>query len=132
FFMYRGPLTQDFLAKQTQSCQLNGWQNLLFVQNFFHTDVSWPVGSASSSKGISSVPPQGLPSTWIFCVELQLMLFTSPLLFLYRHSHGRSLARANFWLALPLLVLAGFVYNFVQVYVNKLPPAYYWTLPDKE
>lgn len=38
-FLVRGPLTQDFLPKQTQSCQANGWINLLFVQNYYNTDV---------------------------------------------------------------------------------------------
>lgn len=40
FIMTRGPLTQDFIGKQIQVCQTDGWWNLFFLQNFFETKVN--------------------------------------------------------------------------------------------
>lgn len=73
-----------------------------------------------------------MPYTWIFCVEFQLMLLVTPFLIVYRKGKENKLARNVFWFGLPILLMIGLVYNFTQVYMNRLPPIYYWTLPDQQ
>ena len=73
-----------------------------------------------------------MPYTWIFCFEFQLMLLVTPFLIVYRKGKENKLARNVFWFGLPILLMIGLVYNFTQVYMNRLPPIYYWTLPDQQ
>ena len=61
-------------------------------------------------------------------MELQLAgLFTIILGFV---ASLRDKSRSLSWLLLAAIAGIGFVCNFVQVYTNKLPPTWYWTLPD--
>lgn len=60
------------------------------------------------------------------------MLLVTPFLIVYRKGKENKLARNVFWFGLPILLMIGLVYNFTQVYMNRLPPIYYWTLPDQQ
>lgn len=137
------PIWRNFIEDQSIVCKSNGYLNLIFLQNFISYDKIC------------------LPHTWLFCVELQLIVLTIPLLLLFKKSFLKtedsiiinlnlieneekklnrkiSLLRFSFnnlikskaGLLSAFLLLAGLLTNFLIVYINQLPPSWFYTYPD--
>lgn len=62
------PVWRNFVEDQSAVCKSNGYLNLFFLQNFISYDRIC------------------LPHTWLFCVELQLILLSIPLILLFEKS----------------------------------------------
>jgi len=108
----KGPVWGDILNNRTATCQTTWWRNVFFIQNFFHPSDTC------------------LPETWLLCVEIQLIGFFTFLMGFT--SSLREKSRTIQWIILSVIVSAGFVANFLQVYFYDLPPSWYWTLPDPD
>lgn len=156
--IYRGPVWNDYVVKQSAVCQSTGWLNTVFLQNYL------------PYKEIC------LPQTWLFCVEFQLVLLMAPLIYylnknymastsgnrqsvstLEPSSKGQShkqqtgnkqqdckksksldATKPFFWITtVPgLLLLAciglGMAGSFYDVYANELPPSWFYTMADPD
>lgn len=73
---------------------------------------------------------QCIPWTWILCVELQLALFFVFVIGIMSSLKEKSSSLS--WAVLGVVTAGGFVANFLEVYLNDLPPTWLYTLPDPE
>jgi len=112
------PIWHDFVDKQSQVCKSTGLINLFFLQNLLKYEQIC------------------LPQSWIFCVELQLCVLAIPIVYLMNKNfdsyHGQFRLSSLPILSLLLAACAGCVGNFVNIYQNSLPAAWFQTFPDKE
>jgi hypothetical protein len=112
------PVWHDFVDEPARVCKSSGFINLFFLQNL--------IGSERVC----------LPQTWLFCVELQLCILAIPIVYLMnRHfdaNQGAFKLTSEPILMCILLALAGCLVNFVNVYANQLPAAWFQTYPDKD
>lgn len=117
-YPWRSPVWHDFVQEPARVCKSSGFINLFFLQNLL------------SSNQIC------LPQTWLFCVELQLCLLATPLVYLLNKTfdaqHGSFRLASAPTLLLLALALLGCLFNFHNVYSNQLPAAWFLTYPDKD
>lgn len=117
-YLDKSPVWHDFVDQQANVCKTNGLYNLLFIQNFF------------------SFEQICLPQTWIFCVELQLSLLAIPIVYMmnrqFDNYHGKFRGASTPIYILLLTTCLGCLLNFLNVYTNSLPPAWFLTYPDKD
>lgn len=118
FYMNRSPIWHDFVDTPAQVCESRGWVNMLFLQNFLDYNQIC------------------LPQTWIFCVELQLAILAIPIVNMFSKSFDANHGRFKL-LSLPSILLIGAtalgcIVNYLNIYNNSLPPAWFLTYPDKD
>lgn len=137
--LYSGPVWNDYVVRQSNVCHTSGWLNMLFLQNYLpYKDIC-------------------LPQTWLVCIEFQLVLLMSPIVYYLNkiyNSNEMSLSsvltaattktnshnstRSLYWLrTLPgnLLVgciVMGLASSFYNVYANDLPPSWFYTMADPD
>ncbi|KAK7866349.1 hypothetical protein R5R35_003276 [Gryllus longicercus] len=100
-FMGTGPLWNTVYDYQREACEQNWWTNLLYVNNFVHTDKMC------------------LGHTWYLAVDMQLF-WLSPLVLLPLWKLPRCIALS--WSS--LLLLVGWAVPFTIVYVKELTPLF--------
>lgn len=117
-YPWKSPIWHDFVDEPAQVCKSSGFINLFFLQNL--------IGSQHIC----------LPQTWLFCVELQLCILAIPIVYLmnktFDANHGSFRLTSAPMMLVMLLAAAGCFVNFVNVYANQLPAAWFQTYPDKE
>lgn len=117
-YQNKSPVWHDFVDQPAQVCKSNGLINLFFLQNLLQYEQIC------------------LPQTWIFCVELQLCLLAIPLVYLmnknFDYYHGRFKLSSFPMLTLIAISIAGCIINFLNIYQNALPAAWFQTFPDKD
>lgn len=117
-YQNKSPVWHDFVDQPSQVCKSTGFINLLFLQNLLNYNQIC------------------LPQTWIFCVELQLCLLAIPIVYLmnknFDNHHGQFRLNSLPILSLIALALVGCLVNFINIYQNSLPAAWFATFPDKE
>lgn len=148
--VYRGPVWNDYVLAQSSACQLNGWLNVAFLQNYLpYREIC-------------------LPQTWLLSVELQLVILMAPIVYflnkryssssssstsnnkLHEHSntnfnktneqaeHADNPSRPFYWacsvpgLTLLGCILFGSLLSFYNVYSNQLPPSWLYTMADPD
>ncbi|KAG9509801.1 hypothetical protein GZH46_01670, partial [Fragariocoptes setiger] len=116
--IHGGPLWADHVQEPARVCAANGIVNLMFLQNYLPFDKIC------------------LPQTWLFCVELQLMILAIPLVHWLNRSYERtggtvSLRSMPTIICVSLIVL-GSLWSAINVYMNELPPAWFYTFPDAD
>ncbi|GLG92878.1 Uncharacterized protein GBIM_00428 [Gryllus bimaculatus] len=100
-YMGTGPLWNTVYDYQREACEQNWWTNLLYVNNFVHTDKMC------------------LGHTWYLAVDMQLF-WLSPLVLLPLWKLPRWIVLS--WLS--LLLLVGWAVPFTIVYVKELTPLF--------
>lgn len=112
------PVWHDFVDQPAHVCKSNGLINLLFLQNLLKYEQIC------------------LPQTWIFCVELQLCILAIPIVYMLNKNfdshHGRFQLFSGPVLTLLSVALFGCLINFINIYQNSLPAAWFLTFPDKD
>lgn len=117
-YQNKSPIWKDFVDEPADICKTTGLINLTFLQNFLNYSQIC------------------LPQTWIFCVEFQLCLLSIPLVYLlnkqFDENHGKIQLNSLPVLSLFVVAIVGCVINFMNIYSNSLPGAWFQTFPDKD
>lgn len=137
---FDSPIWKNFVQQQSMTCKTTGYLNLFFLQNFISYDKIC------------------LPHTWLFSVELQLIILAIPIMLLFKQTFSiieeslsdmnnnrqqqvitnnnliriilLKLFKSKVGLINLSLILFGIIINFSSVFSHQLPPSWFYTFPD--
>ncbi|XP_075234541.1 nose resistant to fluoxetine protein 6-like [Lycorma delicatula] len=92
-----GPLWKTYVGRHTEYCYKNWWTNLLFINNYVHSEE------------------QCIPSTWYLSVDMQLH-FLAPI-FLYSLYKWKSFIKYG----IPVCIIISNIISFLNSYLNQFP-----------